>query len=167
MLLKIPRMFDPWGGYSIIGLGDILLPGFLIAFSLRLELCALHLQNILFLLMFVHANLFLTVPAILEWQPRMIGWQTTLRAGYFLWVMIAYGLGTFFILERKLGDLRVLWTRGESERPLPPYPTRTQHSDELNDEKTKKKKKRIQLHVDEGNGKIGMIITLIINQTDH
>ncbi|PPR84924.1 hypothetical protein GOBAR_AA35793 [Gossypium barbadense] len=43
----------------------------------------------------------------------------TLRAGYFLWVMIAYGLGTFFILERKLSDLRVLWTRGESERPCP------------------------------------------------
>ena len=37
MLLKIPRMFDPWGGYSIIGFGDILLPGLLIAFSLRFE----------------------------------------------------------------------------------------------------------------------------------
>jgi len=35
MLLKIPRMFDPWGGYSIIGFGDILLPGLLIAFALR------------------------------------------------------------------------------------------------------------------------------------
>ncbi|XVF10584.1 hypothetical protein REPUB_Repub07fG0195000 [Reevesia pubescens] len=49
MLLKIPRMFDPWGGYSIIGFGDILLPGLLIAFSLRFELCSLHLQNLLFL----------------------------------------------------------------------------------------------------------------------
>lgn len=38
MLLKIPRMFDPWGGYSIIGFGDIILPGLLIAFSLRLVL---------------------------------------------------------------------------------------------------------------------------------
>ncbi|MBA0554669.1 hypothetical protein Golob_013762 [Gossypium lobatum] len=37
-----------------------------------------------------------------------------------------FTLRTFFILERKLGDLRVLWTRGESERPLPPYPTRIQ-----------------------------------------
>lgn len=37
MLLKIPRMFDPWGGYSIIGFGDILLPGLLIAFALRLK----------------------------------------------------------------------------------------------------------------------------------
>ncbi|MBA0789461.1 hypothetical protein Gotri_000011 [Gossypium trilobum] len=85
MLLKIPRMFDPWVGYSIIGFGDILLPGLLIAFSLRYDWLA----------------------------------NKTLRAGYFLWVMIAYGLGTFFILERKLGDLRVLWTRGESERPCP------------------------------------------------
>jgi hypothetical protein len=36
MLLKIPRMFDPWGGYSIIGFGDILLPGLVVAFALRL-----------------------------------------------------------------------------------------------------------------------------------
>lgn len=35
MLLKIPRMFDPWGGYSIIGFGDIILPGLLVAFALR------------------------------------------------------------------------------------------------------------------------------------
>ena len=38
MLLKIPRMFDPWGGYSIIGFGDILLPGLVVAFSLRFDL---------------------------------------------------------------------------------------------------------------------------------
>lgn len=37
MLLKIPRLFDPWGGYSIIGFGDIILPGLLVAFSLRLS----------------------------------------------------------------------------------------------------------------------------------
>lgn len=35
MLLKFPRILDPWGGYSIIGFGDILLPGMLVAFSLR------------------------------------------------------------------------------------------------------------------------------------
>ncbi|KAL6911283.1 hypothetical protein ACP4OV_000088 [Aristida adscensionis] len=40
MLLKIPRMFDPWGGYSIIGFGDILLPGLLIAFALRYDWAA-------------------------------------------------------------------------------------------------------------------------------
>ncbi|MBA0826994.1 hypothetical protein Goarm_011805, partial [Gossypium armourianum] len=94
MLLKIPRMFDPWSGYSIMGFGDILLPGFLIAFSLRLELCGLHLQNILFLLMFVHANLFLTLDITRAAYGYRYDWlaNKTLRAGYFVWVMIAYGL---------------------------------------------------------------------------
>ncbi|XP_043720078.1 signal peptide peptidase-like 2 [Telopea speciosissima] len=110
MLLKIPRMFDPWGGYSIIGFGDILIPGLLIAFSLRYDWLA----------------------------------KKNLRAGYFLWCMVAYGLGllityvalnlmdghgqpallyivplmlgTFLILGKKRGDLKVLWTRGEPER---------------------------------------------------
>ena len=35
MVLKVPRLYDPWGGYSIIGLGDILLPGLLVSFCLR------------------------------------------------------------------------------------------------------------------------------------
>ncbi|XP_071932637.1 signal peptide peptidase-like 4 isoform X3 [Coffea arabica] len=111
MLLKIPRMFDPWGGYSIIGFGDIILPGLLVAFSLRYD-----------------------------WLSKK-----NLREGYFLWAMIAYGLGllityvalnmmdghgqpallyivpftlgTFLTLGKKRGDLKNLWTRGEPERP--------------------------------------------------
>ncbi|XP_021820817.1 signal peptide peptidase-like 2 [Prunus avium] len=111
MLLKIPRMFDPWGGFSIIGFGDILLPGLLVAFSLRYDWLA----------------------------------NKTLRAGYFLWAMMAYGLGllityvalnlmdghgqpallyivpftlgTFLTLGKKRGDLQILWSRGEPERP--------------------------------------------------
>jgi hypothetical protein len=113
MLLKIPRMFDPWGGYSIIGFGDILLPGLLVAFSLRYDWLA----------------------------------NKSLRAGYFLWAMIAYGLGllityvalnlmdghgqpallyivpftlgTFLLLGMKRGDLKVLWNKGEPERQCP------------------------------------------------
>ncbi|GKU95255.1 hypothetical protein SLEP1_g8636 [Rubroshorea leprosula] len=127
MLLKIPRMFDPWGGYSIIGFGDILLPGLLIAFSLRYDWLA----------------------------------NKTLRAGYFLWAMLAYGLGllityvalnlmdghgqpallyivpftlgTFLTLGRKRGDLKLLWTRGEPIRPCPHI--QLQDSEELNQEK--------------------------------
>ncbi|XP_012439675.1 signal peptide peptidase-like 2 [Gossypium raimondii] len=127
MLLKIPRMFDPWGGYSIIGFGDILLPGLLITFSLRYDWLA----------------------------------NKTLRAGYFLWAMIAYGLGllityvalnlmdghgqpallyivpftlgTFLTLGKKRRDLRVLWTRGEPERPCPHIRLEHQHREELDD----------------------------------
>ncbi|GLT67859.1 hypothetical protein SLA2020_401370 [Shorea laevis] len=126
MLLKIPRMFDPWGGYSIIGFGDILLPGLLIAFSLRYDWLA----------------------------------NKTLRAGYFLWAMLAYGLGllityvalnlmdghgqpallyivpftlgTLLTLGRKRGDLKVLWTRGEPIRPCPHI--HLQNSEELDQE---------------------------------
>nr|AAM63609.1 growth-on protein GRO10 [Arabidopsis thaliana] len=113
MLLKIPRMFDPWGGYSIIGFGDILLPGLLIAFALRYDWLA----------------------------------NKTLRTGYFIWAMVAYGLGllityvalnlmdghgqpallyivpftlgTMLTLARKRDDLWILWTKGEPERACP------------------------------------------------
>ncbi|XP_028547743.1 signal peptide peptidase-like 2 isoform X2 [Dendrobium catenatum] len=35
MLLRLPRFFDPWGGYDMIGFGDIIFPGLLVAFSRR------------------------------------------------------------------------------------------------------------------------------------
>lgn len=37
MLLKIPHFHDPWGGYDLIGFGDILLPGLLVAFAARYD----------------------------------------------------------------------------------------------------------------------------------
>lgn len=37
MLLRIPRFFDPWGGYNMIGFGDILFPGLLLCFSVRYD----------------------------------------------------------------------------------------------------------------------------------
>ncbi|CAH9140398.1 unnamed protein product [Cuscuta epithymum] len=113
MLLKIPRMFDPWGGYSVIGFGDIIIPGLLVAFSLRYD-----------------------------WLSKK-----SLRTGYFLWAMMAYGLGllvtylalnlmdghgqpallyivpftlgTFLTLGKKRGDLKHLWTKGDPDRPCP------------------------------------------------
>ncbi|CAN0858113.1 Signal peptide peptidase-like 2 [Linum grandiflorum] len=37
MLLRFPRLTDPWGGYDMIGFGDILFPGLLVSFSLRFD----------------------------------------------------------------------------------------------------------------------------------
>ncbi|KAF6133973.1 hypothetical protein GIB67_040737 [Kingdonia uniflora] len=37
MLLRVPRFFDPWGGYDMIGFGDILFPGLLISFAFRYD----------------------------------------------------------------------------------------------------------------------------------
>ncbi|XP_074330062.1 signal peptide peptidase-like 2 isoform X1 [Apium graveolens] len=127
MLLKIPRMFDQWGGYSVIGFGDILLPGLLITFSLRYDWLA----------------------------------SKTLRSGYFLWAMFAYGLGllltyvalnlmdghgqpallyivpftlgTFMVLGKKRGDLNILWARGEPNRSCPHFGL--QSSDHTDQEK--------------------------------
>ncbi|XP_075512053.1 signal peptide peptidase-like 3 [Primulina tabacum] len=37
MLLRIPRLADPWGGYNMIGFGDILFPGLLVSFAHRFD----------------------------------------------------------------------------------------------------------------------------------
>uniref|UniRef100_A0A0D3C5X9 PA domain-containing protein n=1 Tax=Brassica oleracea var. oleracea TaxID=109376 RepID=A0A0D3C5X9_BRAOL len=37
MLLRIPRFFDPWGGYHMIGFGDLCVPGMLICFASRYD----------------------------------------------------------------------------------------------------------------------------------
>ncbi|XP_044422918.1 signal peptide peptidase-like 2 isoform X3 [Triticum aestivum] len=40
MLLRIPHFFDPLGGYAMLGFGDIISPGHLIAFSYRFDRAA-------------------------------------------------------------------------------------------------------------------------------
>ncbi|KAF4386406.1 hypothetical protein G4B88_020226 [Cannabis sativa] len=62
MLLRIPRIFDPWGGYDMIGFGDILFPGLLVSFAFRYD----------------KAN------------------KKGVASGYFLWLVIGYGVGLFF-----------------------------------------------------------------------
>ncbi|KAL6616602.1 hypothetical protein ACP70R_038872 [Stipagrostis hirtigluma subsp. patula] len=37
MVLKMPKEFDTWNGYDMIGFGDILFPGLLVAFSFRYD----------------------------------------------------------------------------------------------------------------------------------
>nr|XP_043633934.1 signal peptide peptidase-like 3 isoform X2 [Erigeron canadensis] len=37
MVLRFPRLFDPWGGYSVLGFGDILFPGLLLSFTVRFD----------------------------------------------------------------------------------------------------------------------------------
>lgn len=37
MLLKIPRLFDYMGGYAMLGLGDIVIPGLLLSFAHRYD----------------------------------------------------------------------------------------------------------------------------------
>ncbi|KAG0535560.1 hypothetical protein BDA96_04G376400 [Sorghum bicolor] len=110
MLLKIPRMFDPWGGYSIIGFGDILLPGLLVAFALRYDWAAKKtLQSGYFLWSMVAygSGLLITYVALNlmdgHGQPALL-------------YIVPFTIGTFLALGMKRGELRNLWTKGQPER---------------------------------------------------
>ncbi|KAG5041926.1 Signal peptide peptidase-like 2B [Glycine soja] len=126
MLLKIPRLFDPWGGYSIIGFGDIILPGLIVAFSLRYDwlakknlragyfLWAMTAYGLGLLITYVALNLMdgHGQPALLYIVPFTLGkYCMTLKSGPFS--------GTFLSLGKKRGELKILWTRGEPERHCP------------------------------------------------
>ncbi|PPD94305.1 hypothetical protein GOBAR_DD08677 [Gossypium barbadense] len=113
MLLKIPRMFDPWGGYSVIGFGDIILPGLLVAFSLRYDwLANMNLRAGYFVWAMTAYGLGLLVTYVAlnlmdgHGQPALL-------------YIVPFTLGTFITLGKKRGDLKTLWTQGEPERPCP------------------------------------------------
>ncbi|XP_019423293.1 PREDICTED: signal peptide peptidase-like 2 [Lupinus angustifolius] len=123
MLLKFPRILDPWGGYSIIGFGDILLPGMLLAFSLRYDwLSNKKLANGYFLWAMIAYGFGLLITYVAlnlmdgHGQPALI-------------YIVPFTLGTLLTLGWKRGDVMVLWTRGEPERVCPHI--RLQHSGEL------------------------------------
>nr|ABK20980.1 unknown [Picea sitchensis] len=113
MLLKIPRLYDPWGGYSIIGFGDILLPGLLIAFALRYDWAAKKsLQGGYFLWSMIGYGfgLFITYVALNlmdgNGQPALL-------------YIVPCTLGTVLTLGWLRGELSNLWSKGEPQMPCP------------------------------------------------
>nr|XP_043607908.1 signal peptide peptidase-like 2 [Erigeron canadensis] len=113
MLLKIPRMFDPWGGFSIIGFGDILLPGLLIAFSLRYDWLAkkrIRAGYFLWAMFAYGLGLLVTYIALNlmdgHGQPALL-------------YIVPFTLGTLLTLGKRRGDLEILWSSGEPERECP------------------------------------------------
>ncbi|KAG0565714.1 hypothetical protein KC19_7G009500 [Ceratodon purpureus] len=107
MLLKVPRLFDPWGGYSIIGFGDILLPGLLVSFCLRYDWSAKKsLLNGYFLWTAVGygLGLFWTYVALVlmngNGQPALL-------------YIVPCTLGTVLLLGWWRGELKTLWNKGE------------------------------------------------------
>ncbi|KAL8136402.1 hypothetical protein V2J09_002403 [Rumex salicifolius] len=100
MLLKIPRMFDPWGGYSVIGFGDIILPGLVVAFSLRYDWLASKSLRGGYFLWSVSAY------ALGHGQPALL-------------YIVPFTLGTLLTLSKRRGELESLWMRGKPEWPCP------------------------------------------------
>lgn len=113
MLLKIPRIFDPWGGYSIIGIGDILLPGLLISFAKRFDAATKkNLRNgyFLWLLVGYGSGLFITYIALNlmdgHGQPALL-------------YIVPLTLGALLHLGWRRGELMMLWKDGEPEQKCP------------------------------------------------
>ncbi|TYJ42788.1 hypothetical protein E1A91_A03G110900v1 [Gossypium mustelinum] len=103
MLLRVPRAFDPWGGYDMIGFGDILFPGLLVAFAFRYDkACKKHLANGYFLwliigygfgLLFTYLGLYLMNG---QGQPALL-------------YLVPCTLGVTVILGLVRGELKELW----------------------------------------------------------
>ncbi|KAG2244865.1 hypothetical protein Bca52824_093284 [Brassica carinata] len=120
MLLRIPRFFDPWGGYDMIGFGDILFPGLLISFASRYDKIKKRV---------ISSGYFLWLT---------IGYGVGLLLTYLgLYLMDGHGqpallyivpctLGLAVILGLVRGELKELWNYGteesESDTPEDPLP---------------------------------------------
>lgn len=107
MLLRIPRFFDPWGGYDMIGFGDIIFPGLLVVFSYRFDRASKKgIFNGYFLwqtvgyavgLVFTYLALFLMDG---HGQPALL-------------YLVPCTLGVIFILGCVRGEVHELWNYGK------------------------------------------------------
>lgn len=109
MLLRIPRFFDPWGGYDMIGFGDILFPGLLVAFSYRYDRAnrkGIVNGYFLWLTLGYAFGLFLTYIALYlmdgHGQPALL-------------YLVPCTLGLIVILGWIRGELSNLWSYGKSQ----------------------------------------------------
>jgi len=85
MLFSIPRLFDYQGGSSMLGLGDIVLPGLLLSFAARLDAARLVYK----LYSGTKKN---------DLPPPMSAWYALLLGGegyYFGPLLISYAIGLF------------------------------------------------------------------------
>ncbi|KAL2602907.1 hypothetical protein AAZV13_10G253700 [Glycine max] len=104
MLLRFPRLSDPWGGYDMIGFGDILFPGLLVSFTRRFD----------------KANKKGVVSGYFLWL--VVGYGFGLFFTYLgLYMMNGHGqpallylvpctLGVTVVLGCKRGELKYLWS---------------------------------------------------------
>ncbi|KAG5231935.1 signal peptide peptidase [Salix suchowensis] len=109
MLLRIPRFADPWGGYDMIGFGDILFPGLLVSFSFRYDKTNKKgIVNGYFIWLTVGygVGLFLTYLGLYlmhgHGQPALL-------------YLVPCTLGTCVLLARVRGELENLWNYSSEE----------------------------------------------------
>ncbi|KAK1400553.1 signal peptide peptidase-like 3 [Heracleum sosnowskyi] len=103
MLLRSPKFFDPYGGYNMIGFGDILFPGLLVAYSFRFDKAkkrGLREGYFLRLMIGYTCGLLLTYLGLYlmngHGQPALL-------------YLVPCTLGTIIVLGLLRGELKELW----------------------------------------------------------
>ncbi|KAJ4850014.1 Signal peptide peptidase-like 3 [Turnera subulata] len=106
MLLRIPRVFDPWGGYDMIGFGDILFPGLLVSFTRRFDKekkKGIGSGYFLWLILGYGSGLFLTYLGLYlmngHGQPALL-------------YLVPCTLGVCIVLGLLRGEIKDLWNHG-------------------------------------------------------
>ncbi|KAG9154454.1 hypothetical protein Leryth_023904 [Lithospermum erythrorhizon] len=104
MLLRFPRFSDPWGGYDMVGFGDILIPGLLVAFCFRFDKAnkkGWRDGYFLWLTVGYGMGLFITYLGLYimdgHGQPALL-------------YLVPCTLGTCVALGKKRGELKQLWS---------------------------------------------------------
>ncbi|XP_071705924.1 signal peptide peptidase-like 3 [Rutidosis leptorrhynchoides] len=109
MVLRFPRLFDPWGGYSVLGFGDILFPGLLLSFTVRYDKAKKRTWKegyFVWLAIGYACGLLLTYLALYlmngHGQPALL-------------YLVPCTLGTCIVLGFVRGDLTELWNYNANE----------------------------------------------------
>ncbi|KAH1037859.1 hypothetical protein GYH30_056933 [Glycine max] len=104
MLLRFPRLSDPWGGYDMIGFGDILFPGLLVSFARRFDKAnkkGVASGYFLWLVIGYGFGLFFTYLGLYmmngHGQPALL-------------YLVPCTLGVTVVLGCKRGELKYLWS---------------------------------------------------------
>ncbi|KAH9605697.1 hypothetical protein KSS87_015534 [Heliosperma pusillum] len=111
MLLRVPRFYDPFAGYDLIGFGDILFPGLLVSFCYRYDRAnkrSLVNGYFLWLTIGYGIGLFVTYLALFlmeEGQPALL-------------YLVPCTLGVAVILGLVRGELKELWNCGSEPETL-------------------------------------------------
>ncbi|KAI3907506.1 hypothetical protein MKW92_003545 [Papaver armeniacum] len=109
MLLRIPRFFDPWGGYDMIGFGDILFPGLLVAFAFRYDRSSKKgILNGYFLWLTIGYGVGLVLTYVGLYLMDGHGQPALLY-------LVPCTLGVIIVLGWVRGELKHLWNYGSSE----------------------------------------------------
>merc|ERR1740139_1344314 len=82
--LSLPRIDDYRGGMSALGLGDIVLPGLLISFAIRLDVSKRFAEFM---------RIYMRSGSVGCNQKQSKGVGKELLSGYFIWLILAYSVG--------------------------------------------------------------------------